>query len=184
MAALVPVTNVGAYQQMDLRLNQFTTDSPTQPSLVEVKRLEFEAVTASAAATTSIDQVAVAMTFDAPVLDTLYSARGGGSTSLPENNAVMTYYHGHDSTPFVFTGFSLWMYRRVDCQQLVDFVLQHLWGMSKSGSAPGLRSRIASPRPLATTGPSGTSRITTLQKRGAGKVSAAERTRTTPGTRK
>jgi hypothetical protein len=45
---------------------------------------------------------------------------------------IMTYYHGPLNPPFVFTGFAIWDYVRADCQTLVDFVLQDIWGLSRT----------------------------------------------------
>ena len=44
----------------------------------------------------------------------------------------MTYYHGRENAPLVFSGTSIWDFRRSDCVALVDFVLARLWGLSKS----------------------------------------------------
>ena len=70
-------------------------------------------------------------------LDTLYLAYG---TSYPGQmlqyaqgvNAVMTYYHGLENAPLVFSGTDIWSYRRQDCVALVDFVLGRLWGLSRN----------------------------------------------------
>ncbi len=67
-------------------------------------------------------------------LDSLYYLAGGqlvtlGTGRLP---VTMTYYYGIDSPRYVFTGFDLWSWSRVDIQGLVDFVLQNIWGMTKS----------------------------------------------------
>jgi erythromycin esterase-like protein len=43
----------------------------------------------------------------------------------------MTWYHGVESPELVFSGFPIWSWRRSDCQQLVDFVLQQIWHMEK-----------------------------------------------------
>lgn len=53
-----------------------------------------------------------------------------GTITVPEA-PPMVYCHGRENEPFVFTGFSLWHWSRSECQQLVDFVLQDIWGMSK-----------------------------------------------------
>lgn len=68
-------------------------------------------------------------------LDTLYHLRGPGLPGPRDNpsNAVMTYYHGPAHQPFIFTGFSPWQYKRSQCIQLVDFVMQNLWNLSRSG---------------------------------------------------
>jgi hypothetical protein len=56
----------------------------------------------------------------------------------------MTYYHGHDCGPVVFSGFDIWHWRRQDCVQLVDVVLQGLWGLSRNAQI----SAAASSRPV------------------------------------
>jgi hypothetical protein len=66
-------------------------------------------------------------------LDTLYLTSGG--TAL-QNAAVMTYYHGSDCPPVVFSGFSFWYWRRPQCIALVDFVLRNVWGLPRDGAAP------------------------------------------------
>jgi hypothetical protein len=66
-------------------------------------------------------------------LDTVYDASGA---AIPIPAApVMTYYHGRDNTPFVYTGFEPWDWTRADCQRLVDFVLGDIWKLSKSARA-------------------------------------------------
>ena len=66
-------------------------------------------------------------------LDTLYICRGG--TALA-NSPVMTYYHGRDCEPVVFSGFNIWYWRRTQCIQLVDWVLQSVWGLTRDPGAP------------------------------------------------
>lgn len=61
-------------------------------------------------------------------LDTLYLARGG--TALP-NAPVMSYYHGRENQPLVFSGFNFWYWRRSQCIELVDWVLQSVWGLQR-----------------------------------------------------
>jgi hypothetical protein len=68
-------------------------------------------------------------------LDTLYETTG---PSLPgedtnASNVVMTYYHG-SAVPqgMVFSGINIWFFKRTQCQALVDFVLQELWGMQRN----------------------------------------------------
>jgi hypothetical protein len=74
-------------------------------------------------------------------LDTLYKATGPalqpdtGPAAL--QSVVMTYYRGAENPPFVMTGFNLWNFRRADLVQLVDFVLQQLWGMTRSVPVAG-----------------------------------------------
>ncbi|HET9233156.1 MAG TPA: hypothetical protein VFP10_03355 [Candidatus Eisenbacteria bacterium] len=61
-------------------------------------------------------------------LDTLYSAIGG---SMPAQLPVMTYYHGLESGSVVFSGFPVWYFQKAQCQKIVDFVLQDIWGLAK-----------------------------------------------------
>jgi hypothetical protein len=73
-------------------------------------------------------------------LDTLYLAYGMHpamlQTRLGEGvNACMTYYHGRDCGPVLFTGFDIWHWTRADCVQLVDAVLHGLWGLSRTAQA-------------------------------------------------
>jgi len=65
-------------------------------------------------------------------LDTLYLARGG--TAVP-NSPVMTFYHGRENQPLVFSGFNFWYWRRPQCIQLVDWVLQSVWGLTRDTGA-------------------------------------------------
>ncbi len=62
-------------------------------------------------------------------LDTLYETAGSGDAGI--GRPVMTYYHGSEGPPFVFSGFPLWYFQRAQSIQLVDFVLQRLFGMSR-----------------------------------------------------
>lgn len=66
-----------------------------------------------------------------PVLDTLYQAQGIVLLTNPERAPTMTYYHGSEVNQFVFSGFGIWNYRRQDCMDLVDFVLQDIWGLTR-----------------------------------------------------
>ena len=68
-------------------------------------------------------------------LDTLYLAVGG---SMPGPLPVMTYYHGFESGPVVFSGFPIWYFQRVQCQAIVDFVLQDIWGLSRRSGASAM----------------------------------------------
>jgi hypothetical protein len=80
------------------------------------------------------------------VLDTLYRVVTFQLPAQSAERVTMTYYHGVLSAPFVFTGFAIWDYTRADCQALVDFVLQDIWGLSKNAPAA---SRSASVVPIA-----------------------------------
>ncbi len=92
-------------------------------------------------------------TFAAPrelaALDSLYETQTGTmqdprdpTRQIPIINPVMTYYHGIENPPMLFTGFSIWSFARVDCLGLVDFVLQEVWKLPKS--APLARVRPSS----------------------------------------
>jgi hypothetical protein len=66
----------------------------------------------------------------ASTLDTLYMAAGG---SIPGVLPTMTYYHGFQSGPVVFSGFPFWFFQKQQATKLVDFVLQDIWGLQKAG---------------------------------------------------
>ena len=72
-------------------------------------------------------------------LDTLMTAQGSGLVAggIGYHPATMTWYHGVASQEFIFTGFPIWVWRRADCQTLVDFVMQQVWHLS-NGHAPAL----------------------------------------------
>jgi hypothetical protein len=74
------------------------------------------------------------------VLDTLYLTEGH---TAPVNSPVMTYYHGRENQPLIFSGFNFWFWKRAQCIQLVDWVLHEVWGLQRS-PAPRL-----APAPLA-----------------------------------
>ena len=67
-------------------------------------------------------------------LDTLYELQGGllATYYTGRRPVAMTYYHGVQAPRFLFTGFDLWSWSRADVAGLVDFVLQDIWGMSRS----------------------------------------------------
>jgi hypothetical protein len=91
-------------------------------------------------------------TYEVSTLDTLYNAYGPKYPARMLQpgegvNAVMTYYHGGDNAPVLFTGFDIWHYRRQDCLGLVNFVLGQLWGLPRTtlfaarASAPAATNR-------------------------------------------
>jgi hypothetical protein len=61
-------------------------------------------------------------------LDTLYETQGG---EIGSGWPVMTLYHGGENAPFVFSGFPIWYFQRSQTIQLVDFVLQRVWGLER-----------------------------------------------------
>jgi hypothetical protein len=90
---------------------------------------------------TETRQVTPDSSYEYSALDTLYLAYGKNYTREMLQagsgvNSLMTYYHGTENGPVLFLGTALWDYRRTQCQQLVDFVLGDLWGMTKA--VPGL----------------------------------------------
>ena len=82
-----------------------------------------------------------AVVHEVSTLDTLYLTSGG--TALA-NSPVMTYYHGLDYPPVVFSGFNFWYWRRSQCVALVDFVLGQIWGLARDAGAP----RVATAQPV------------------------------------
>ncbi|MFN8588463.1 MAG: hypothetical protein U0704_11770 [Candidatus Eisenbacteria bacterium] len=64
-----------------------------------------------------------------PTLDTLYVTVGG---SLGIGRPIMTYYHGRENTPVVYSGFPIWYFRREHVIPLVDWVLQDAWGLPRA----------------------------------------------------
>ncbi len=72
------------------------------------------------------------VTDERAVLDTLYQAQGVVLLTSPNRAPTMTYYHGSETNQFVFSGFSLWQYARPDCIALIDFVLQDIWGLTRT----------------------------------------------------
>jgi len=109
-------------------------------------------------------------TVERSTLDSLYLAYGsaypGKMLQSGEGvNTVMTYYHGRENAPLVFSGTSIWDFRRQDCVGLVDFVLGKLWGLTKStlytaprAVAPGFVRRSAAPTPQTLRRPPGSAR--------------------------
>lgn len=92
------------------------------------------------------------------VMDTLFKVTGSnikivGIPGQPGTAACMTYYHGTQGGPMIFTGFEFWNYRRSQCVQLVDFVLQDIWGLTRNTAisrTPSFAAASASPRNVLT----------------------------------
>jgi hypothetical protein len=70
---------------------------------------------------------------DYSTLDTLYRTFGH---TAPPGSPVMTYYHGRENQPIVFSGFNFWYWTRPQCIQLVDWVLHEVWELQRNESAP------------------------------------------------
>lgn len=64
------------------------------------------------------------------VLDTLLKISGIGLPTPSQNpeNVVMTSYRGFRTGHVVFNGHDLWTFRRTQLVELIDFVLQDVWG--------------------------------------------------------
>lgn len=92
-------------------------------------------------------------------LDTLYALEAVAGNLHPQGETfprpIMTYYHGLDSSPMVFSGFNIWNFARPDVIQLVDFVLQNIWGMTRENVSrqPGLAAQPAPAAPTTITTP-------------------------------
>src|SRR5262249_19815659 len=66
----------------------------------------------------------------ASVLDTVYESVGG---QLGQPRPVMTIWHGgRNHQRQVFSGFQLWYWRREQQIAIADFVLQRVWGISRT----------------------------------------------------
>ena len=98
-------------------------------------------------------------TTEISTLDSLYLAWGPSYPNQmnqgPQNgqgvNVVMSYYHdGLENAPLVFSGTSIWDFRRQDCLGMVDFVLGNLWHLPKNASyaSSGTRTPGIMRRPL------------------------------------
>ncbi len=79
------------------------------------------------------------------VLDTLYVAAGGSAVGTPAG----FYYHGTENPPVIYLGFDLWMWRRSQLIQTIDFFLQNVWGLPRE---PLPRDPTAAWRPAPTLG--------------------------------
>lgn len=103
-------------------------------------------------------------TVERSTLDTLYMVYGAYPRQMNQSsegqgvNPVMTYYHGLENAPLVFSGMSIWDFKREDCQALVDFVVNRLWGLPKTtlytaprAAAPSLARRVTAPAPASQT---------------------------------
>ncbi len=82
------------------------------------------------------------------VLDTLYELNGGSLvTNITGERSAMTYYHGFERGPCVFTGFLLWEWTRADCAALVDFPCCTTSGAWWKSGTPVAKRSVAVARP-------------------------------------
>jgi hypothetical protein len=65
-------------------------------------------------------------------LDTLYTV----STSNFFLGPIMTYYHGLENGPLVFSGFPIWFFTGSDAQAVSRFVLTDIFGIARTGPMP------------------------------------------------
>ena len=95
------------------------------------------------------------------VLDSLYKLTTSGLPASPEKRVLMTFYHGSENGPVVFSGLDVWDFTWSDAQALVDFVLQDIWDMQKYPGSGNWRARrpeaVAAHRPICTAAPASSS---------------------------
>jgi hypothetical protein len=84
------------------------------------------------------------------VVDTIYAINGGAGNLHPQGSTfqrpLMTYYHGANADRSVFSGFGVWDVARADAQVLADFVLQQIWGLTRTTVVQPL-APVAAPAP-------------------------------------
>jgi hypothetical protein len=90
-------------------------------------------------------------------------------TGLPRPGSVigtpiMTYYHGLEFPPIVFSGHDIWNYRRDQVTQLTDFVLQRIFGLTKS-TLPAGALRVSRAAPQVWTPNPGATRVSDASRR-------------------
>jgi len=70
-------------------------------------------------------------------LDSLYNVvlPQSDPTLPPDELPIASYYHGRECAPILYTAFDAWLFTKSDFVGLVDFVLQNVWGLSKSPDA-------------------------------------------------
>lgn len=83
---------------------------------------------------------------ETPALDTLFAATVSG---LGAGRVAATLYHGADNGRVLFTGFDFWHFQRTQCIELVDWVLQALWGLPRD---PVARAPQSAAMPVAAPG--------------------------------
>ncbi len=135
-APLIPSTT-GSFADVTLSPQDLVADpgSIRPLNLLQIQKIQFVLANGDVPSETDFDNLETATLSDGAVLDTLLAAQLSFSPDTTQRpvNATMTVYHGHDfPKPFVFTGFAPWAFRRSQCQQLFDFVLQSLWGLTKN----------------------------------------------------
>jgi hypothetical protein len=78
-------------------------------------------------------------------LDSLYRIITFALPPVTHQRVNMTYYHGEENAPVLFSGFDIWSFTRADCQALVEFVLQDVWGLART-APPQAIAGAAGPR--------------------------------------
>jgi hypothetical protein len=122
----------GAYGALPLTLDSRTTLTDPLPPTRTVPSL-FYTTTRQAEFLTQPNLI---LEGGESVLDSLYVVQGGG-VPIGTGNVAMTVYHGADGGECVWTGFDLWSFQRSECIQLVDGVLQGIWGLPRAPVARG-----------------------------------------------
>ena len=144
-SALISPAATGRFVDLAIPQAAFSTDLALglQPNFLRIRKVVFTLDRGDAAGSTEFDNVEVVTLPEGAVLDTLMATRISFSTD-PDLaiSASMTVYHGHDlAKQFIFTGFAPWAFRRSQCQQLFDFVLQKMWGLPKNTASSFVASR-------------------------------------------
>lgn len=157
ISARITPSTIGQWVDVSVPISDFTMDNYAAdtshhgpllpPNLLRIRKVQLVLERGDAPGVTEFDNIEVATFQEGPVLDSLYATRVNFS-SAPDApiNTSMTIYHGHDfPRPFIFTGFAPWNFQRAECQALFDFVLQKMWGMTKSATSSSfMASRPAS----------------------------------------
>jgi hypothetical protein len=132
-SALITVSGT-SWQSVSIPGTAFVADSPTQPNLVHVRKIQFQLVQGTVAGNTWFDTIDITTEPFASTLDSLMTL---ANSTVPDRAfaPVMTYYHGHDTIkPVLFSGFAPWDFRKTQCVELFDFVFQKLWGISRDAA--------------------------------------------------
>ena len=124
----------GAYGALPLALQSRTAATdPLPPTRLASQGSLFYV---STRATEFLTQPNVIVEGGESVLDSLYVVQGS-SVPIGTGNVAMTVYHGAEGGQCIWTGFDLWSFQRSQCIELVDGVLQGIWGLPRDPVARG-----------------------------------------------
>ena len=119
----------GGYDALPLTMDSRTPDTDLlPPTRVPSQAVLFYTTAHSAEFVTQPNLI---MEGGESVLDSLYVVQGAG-VPIGTGNVAMTVYHGSEGGECVWTGFDLWSFQRSECIQLVDGVLQGIWGLPRA----------------------------------------------------